>query len=104
MSGAKRGVVLYRAILKAHSTKLPSDLKVLGNAYVRNEFKLHKKVESTKELQKFFTAWDYYLDEINKRTSIFGKDLEKEEQSSLTEEQHEKLQELKKEASTKTEK
>jgi hypothetical protein len=95
---SSKGVVLYRSILKAHRSRLPWDLRQLGNAYVRNEFQLHKKVEHPQNLKIFFDAWEKYLVMMESRTEKFGKDMVDEERRVMSNEQKEKMVELKKEA------
>lgn len=95
---SSKGVALYRSILKAHRSRLPWDLRQLGNAYVRNEFQLHKKVDKPQNLKIFFDAWEKYLVMMQSRTERFGKDMGDEERRVLSGEQQEKLVELKKEA------
>ena len=95
---ASRGVTLYRSILKAHRAKLPWDLCQLGNAYVRNEFNLHKKVDNPQNLKIFFDAWEKYLVMVESRTVKFGRDMIDAERKSMSSEQHEKMVELKREA------
>lgn len=47
---------LYRAILRGHRTRLPPDLRHLGDAYVREEFKQHKTAKA-EHLRGFFEGW-----------------------------------------------
>lgn len=37
---------LYRRILRAHRRKLPGEMRVLGDSYVKNEFRAHKTAEN----------------------------------------------------------
>ena len=37
---------------------------MLGDKYVRSEFKLHKPVTNQGQLEPFFLAWDEYLDQM----------------------------------------
>lgn len=46
---------LYKTILKLHRG-LPKDLQVLGSAYVREEFKRHKKSNEA-EAKVFLNEW-----------------------------------------------
>ena len=39
-------LALYRRVLRAHRRHLPSELRVLGDGYVKNEFRAHQKVEN----------------------------------------------------------
>jgi len=92
-----RGVVLFRAILKEHRNKLPSHMRMLGDDYVRNEFKQHKTAKP-EQLTMFFTAWDNYLELMHKQEGRFGRDLDEDTKSNLNEEQVAKLKDLKAEA------
>ena len=95
MTAPLRGVVLYRSILKSHRRSLPPQLKKLGDDYVRAEFRLHKKVEKSDVLGKFFFEWEQYLTAINKQSGRFGKDLDQGKLQSLSDAQKTKLAELK---------
>ena len=52
---------LYRSILRLHSKSLPMDMRSLGDAYVKAEFKLHKNVTDQNQLHNFFSEWKKYL-------------------------------------------
>lgn len=59
----KEGLSLYYKILKLHSKILPPDMKGLGNAYLKEEFKLNRKNSETqyKEfLMQWFRLQNYY--------------------------------------------
>jgi len=60
-----RALHLYRALLRAHNQHLPTpEMKELGNAYVKNEFQLHKSTTNETQLAQFFTEWDHYLQQL----------------------------------------
>eukprot|EP00804_Cyclotella_cryptica_P020774 CCRYP_016604-RA/>CCRYP_016604-RA protein AED:0.09 eAED:0.09 QI:206/1/1/1/1/1/2/145/136 len=59
-----KGLSLYKSILRAHSKYLPMEMRQLGDAYVKSEFRLHKSVTKTEQLQQFFTEWEKYLTHI----------------------------------------
>ena len=104
MSKQRRfALALYRAILQSHRRALPSEMRALGDEYVRSEFKLHKTA-SAKHLAPFFEQWMAYLQELNTGfansgagAQRFGRDLAPEELSALNEEQQERLQTLQEE-------
>eukprot|EP00128_Syssomonas_multiformis_P008794 Colp12_sorted_trinity150504_noHs@27249 len=50
---------LYRGILTLHR-RLPEELRFVGNKYVREEFKLHKKADQA-QTQVFMKEWTQYL-------------------------------------------
>jgi hypothetical protein len=39
-------------------------MKGLGDSYVKSEFKLFKSVTNEGQLDKFYTGWNQYLDQI----------------------------------------
>lgn len=43
---------------------MPLEMRQLGDAYVRAEFKLHKSVTGKAQLDAFFDGWENYLDQI----------------------------------------
>lgn len=55
---------LYKSILRAHASLLPPQMRQLGDAYVKSEFRQHKSVTNPEQLQEFFTAWENYLEQI----------------------------------------
>ena len=61
---APRGVVLYRSILRAHKKYLPSEMKKMGDMYVRAEFRAHKEAKP-EHVKLFFQEWDKYLDQLH---------------------------------------
>jgi hypothetical protein len=93
---SSRGVRLYRSILKEHRNRLPPNMRTMGNSYVKNEFKLHKNAKP-EQLVRFFEGWTKYLEDLQGRSSGFGKKLSDEEQAVLSPEQQAKLEELKRE-------
>lgn len=55
---------LYRSLLRAHAKFLPNEMRELGDAYIKAEFKLHKTVTKPEQLENFFSEWETYLDQI----------------------------------------
>jgi hypothetical protein len=72
-------------------------MRMLGDDYVRNEFKQHKTAKP-EQLKMFFTAWDNYLTLMRKQEGTFGRDLDEGTKSALNDEQRKKLNDLKNEA------
>jgi hypothetical protein len=62
--GRDAALLLYRNILRAHKRYLPTEMGLLGDAYVKSEFKLHKSATNTAQLDQFFVGWEEYLDQI----------------------------------------
>lgn len=40
------------------------EMRLLGDTYVKSEFKLHKPVTNEAQLGAFFVAWEQYLDQM----------------------------------------
>ena len=119
---------LYRSLLRAHQKCLPTQMKQLGDAYVKSEFKLHlPNTVKPEQMEAFLSEWRTYLHQIERtaraveqhavtqgppveskptsrssaskaRVFRFGADLPS--QVALTEEQKVQLEKLKEEASS----
>lgn len=92
-----RGLKLYAGILRAHRA-LPPQMRALGDSYVREEFKKHRKADA-KFLAAFFREWEQYLSQVAKPEGAEGRDLAPEHAGALTPEQKEQLAKLQQEAS-----
>jgi hypothetical protein len=57
-------IPLYRRLLRAHRKHLPSDLRVLGDEYVKAEFRAHRETENPVHLVGFLTEWQLYAQKI----------------------------------------
>lgn len=101
---------LFRSILRAHKRHLPTDLRSLGDTYVKQEFRLHKTAKP-EQVQRFMTEWNNYLDQllvtaraqesmrvgsIDNQVFAFGKDLPPDVE--LSSEQRQQLEKLREEA------
>nr|XP_033786966.1 succinate dehydrogenase assembly factor 3, mitochondrial isoform X8 [Geotrypetes seraphini] len=77
MSGGPPSLVsqvrcLYKKILRLHKI-LPLDLKVLGDQYVKDEFKRHKTVNPT-EAQRFLEEWEVKLHRFRTHVLFYWKE------------------------------
>ncbi|KAJ8584853.1 ACN9-domain-containing protein [Rhizopogon salebrosus TDB-379] len=54
---------LYRRLLRAHR-RLPIEMRSLGDAYVKDEFRRHREVNNPVHVMGFLTQWKMYLDEL----------------------------------------
>ncbi|KAK2750606.1 acetate non-utilizing protein 9 [Myotisia sp. PD_48] len=54
---------LYRRLLRAHR-KLPQDIRLLGDQYVKSEFRAHQKVENPIHIIGFLTEWQLYAQKL----------------------------------------
>ncbi|EQL02026.1 acn9 [Ophiocordyceps sinensis CO18] len=55
---------LYRRLLRAHRKHLPADMRVLGDEYVKAEFRAHRKVDNPAHLICFLAEWQLYAQKI----------------------------------------
>ncbi|XP_017953610.1 succinate dehydrogenase assembly factor 3, mitochondrial isoform X1 [Drosophila navojoa] len=63
--------LLYKTILRLHRG-LPTELRALGDNYVRDEFRRHLKCNPM-EAQLFMTEWARYASTITKQLGLRGK-------------------------------
>lgn len=56
-------IALYKSILRLHRT-LPTEFKIIGNAYIKSEFKKHKEITDEKINTEFLYQWMTYRDQI----------------------------------------
>jgi hypothetical protein len=64
-------VRLYRSILLLHKQKLPSNMRNLGDSYVREEFKRHQDANA-ENVKLFVTEWSKYREMLQGQSSSFG--------------------------------
>jgi hypothetical protein len=64
MNSTHKAISLYRSLLRAHAKCLPTQMKELGDSYVKSEFRLHKSVTKEDQLTRFYSEWNRYLDQI----------------------------------------
>lgn len=64
----KEFIKLYRQILKLHRL-LPSEMRILGDNYVKAEFKLHRKSREPQVLETFYLEWAKYSESLLEQVS-----------------------------------
>ncbi|UZJ56416.1 hypothetical protein CBS101457_005736 [Exobasidium rhododendri] len=86
---------LYRRILRSHNS-LPLEMKSLGDAYVKDEFRKHREVENPLQIVGFLTQWKVYLDGLEKQMGLAyrGQQLDVQQFEKLSDEQLYQLHEL----------
>ncbi|KAG5987452.1 hypothetical protein E4U43_000171 [Claviceps pusilla] len=55
---------LYRRLLRAHRKHLPAEMRLLGDEYVKAEFRLHRNVDNPAHLIGFLSEWQLYAQKI----------------------------------------
>ncbi|KAG2132946.1 ACN9-domain-containing protein [Suillus clintonianus] len=56
-------IPLYRRLLRAHR-RLPVEMRLLGDDYVKAEFRRHREITNPVHIMGFLTQWKMYLDEL----------------------------------------
>ena len=98
--GVNMVLSLYRGILRCHRERVPAPMRVMGDEYVRDEFRRHWSVKTTEaQWRSFLQAWTEYLDKLEGRASADQRSGQLDEQllSAMSEEQRMRLSELKEE-------
>ncbi|KAF0691988.1 Aste57867_16894 [Aphanomyces stellatus] len=86
-------LALYRGILRLHRQKLEPVMRVLGDRYVQDEFKLHKNAKP-EFVKGFLAEWQQYHKMLSERETHFGEDLSADHRKLLDDQQKKKLQDL----------
>lgn len=56
-------IPLYRALLRVHRS-LPPEMRTLGDAYVKEEFRRHQQVKEMVQIINFLVSWKHYLEQL----------------------------------------
>ncbi|CAG8950488.1 hypothetical protein HYFRA_00006985 [Hymenoscyphus fraxineus] len=57
-------IPLYRRLLRAHRKCLPRDMRLLGDEYIKSEFRSHREVENPVHIIGFLTEWQLYAQKL----------------------------------------
>ncbi|KAH6675516.1 hypothetical protein B0J14DRAFT_365294 [Halenospora varia] len=57
-------IPLYRRLLRAHRKFLPREMRLLGDEYVKSEFRAHRSVENPVHIIGFLTEWQLYAQKL----------------------------------------
>ncbi|MCJ1304058.1 acetate non-utilizing protein 9, partial [Hypocenomyce scalaris] len=57
-------IPLYRRLLRTHRNYLPKEMRLLGDEYVKSEFRAHRDVENPVHIIGFLTEWQMYAQKI----------------------------------------
>ncbi|KAF7713822.1 Succinate dehydrogenase assembly factor 3, mitochondrial [Penicillium ucsense] len=83
---------LYRRILRAHR-RLDPELRVLGDSYVKKEFRAHRTAENPLHIIGFLTEWQLYAQKME-NDNWAGERLDKTKLDKLSDQQLGQLYEL----------
>ncbi|KAG5979262.1 hypothetical protein E4U55_005373 [Claviceps digitariae] len=84
---------LYRRLLRAHRKYLPAEMRLLGDEYVKAEFRLHRKVDNPVHLIGFLTEWQLYAQKIEGDAWI-GEKVDQAKLQKMSDEQIQQLYDL----------
>ncbi|PLB37288.1 succinate dehydrogenase assembly factor 3 [Aspergillus candidus] len=84
---------LYRRLLRAHRRKLDPEMRLLGDSYVKAEFRAHRTVENPVHIIGFLTEWQLYAQKIE-GDSWAGEKLDKAKLDKMSDQQLGQLYEL----------
>ncbi|KAK4447688.1 putative mitochondrial acetate non-utilizing protein 9 precursor [Podospora aff. communis PSN243] len=86
-------IPLYRRLLRAHRKHLPKEMRVLGDEYVKAEFRAHRDVENPVHLIGFLSEWQLYAQKIEGESWV-GEKLDEGKIAKMSDEQLGQLYEL----------
>ncbi|KAL1883120.1 hypothetical protein VTK73DRAFT_9487 [Phialemonium thermophilum] len=86
-------IPLYRRLLRAHRKHLPHEMRVLGDEYVKAEFRAHRNVDNPAHLIGFLTEWQLYAQKIE-GDSWIGEKLDPVKVEKMSDDQIAQLYEL----------
>ncbi|KAJ3948114.1 uncharacterized protein N0V96_002357 [Colletotrichum fioriniae] len=86
-------IPLYRRLLRAHRKHLPSEMRVLGDEYIKAEFRAHRTVDNPAHLIGFLTEWQLYAQKIEGNSWV-GEKIDPVKVAKMSDEQIGQLYEL----------
>ncbi|KAM0819632.1 putative ACN9 family domain-containing protein [Seiridium cardinale] len=57
-------IPLYRRLFRAHRKHLPAEMRLLGDEYIKAEFRAHRETENPVHIIGFLTEWQLYAQKI----------------------------------------
>ncbi|KAH6660131.1 putative ACN9 family domain-containing protein [Truncatella angustata] len=57
-------IPLYRRLFRAHRKHLPTEMRVLGDEYIKAEFRAHRETDNPVHIIGFLTEWQLYAQKI----------------------------------------
>ncbi|MCJ1253532.1 acetate non-utilizing protein 9 [Lignoscripta atroalba] len=86
-------IPLYRRLLRTHRKFLPGEMRLLGDEYVKSEFRAHRNVENPVHIIGFLTEWQMYAQKIE-GDSWLGEKLDSGKIDKMSDQQLGQLYEL----------
>ena len=96
----RKGVRLYYNILKIHRKKLPKQMRIIGDLYVKQEFHQHHANPDPQYYSKFYNEWVKYYEQFSKEgLKGVSKNMDESTEKLLNSDQKEAMKYLKEEVS-----
>lgn len=57
-------IPLYRRLFRAHRRHLPKEMRLLGDEYIKAEFRSHRAVENPVHIIGFLSEWQMYAQQV----------------------------------------
>lgn len=57
-------IPLYRRLFRAHRNRLDPEARVLGDQYIKAEFRAHQKIDNPLHIVGFLTEWQLYAQKL----------------------------------------
>ncbi|KAK1061637.1 hypothetical protein LTR12_009044 [Friedmanniomyces endolithicus] len=86
-------IPLYRRLLRSHRKHLTPELRVLGDEYVKSEFRAHRETENPVHIVGFLSEWQRYAQMIE-GDSWRGEKMDKTKVDKMSDEQIAQMYEL----------
>ncbi|KAL7794599.1 ACN9 domain-containing protein [Trichoderma ceciliae] len=86
-------IPLYRRLLRAHRKHLPTEMRLLGDEYVKAEFRAHRSVDNPAHLIGFLSEWQMYAQQIEGESWV-GEKIDQGKLQKLSDEQIQQLYDL----------
>lgn len=86
-------IPLYRRLLRAHRRFLPHEMRLLGDEYIKSEFRAHRQVENPVHIIGFLSEWQSYAQQIEGE-SWRGEKMDKGKIDKMSDEQLGQMYEL----------
>ncbi|KAI0852478.1 P-loop containing nucleoside triphosphate hydrolase protein [Daldinia vernicosa] len=77
-------IPLYRRLFRAHRKHLPHEMRLLGDEYIKAEFRAHRNVDNPAHLIGFLTEWQLYAQKIEGKSWV-GEKLDPEKVEKMSE-------------------
>ncbi|KAK4497338.1 hypothetical protein PRZ48_011789 [Zasmidium cellare] len=86
-------IPLYRRLLRAHRKHLPHQMRLLGDEYIKSEFRAHRSTDNPVHIVGFLTEWQTYAQQIEGDTWR-GEKMDKSKVDKMSDQQIGQLWEL----------